>query len=621
MTRRRYISGVLLLLVVLGGGAMIRAAGIHIGNQRFTVTPVVFDAAAGAQTVVPEAAGIVPVTLWGRVSAPDGTAIAGAMITAGDGQALYRKTVFSDAQGRYRLTATLPRDIHLRARAPMFSDNSRSLSLGTGGRRQSDFTLAPLRDPDILAEAATASAHAALLDWPDDAVGKTFVSQCHFCHQIGNALTRAPRDRAGWAEVVDRMEGYLVLLTNRDIRTIVDTLDATFTGSQIPALQTADYSPELARASIEEWMAGDGYSFIHDAEIGADGRLYGVDEGHDVIWILDRKTRKLEKVPFPGSDLPTGGLFSGLALPIGIFTGQHGPHSLAEDRDGRFWITNALSSTLMSFDTATRQFRVYAIGRDALYPHTIRIDRAGIIWFTIAGSNQVGRFDPASGAFTLIDLPSNGFSRWISDAFLPLILKIAALKPRGNLHIALSHYKLTGLGREVLNMPYGIDVNPADGSIWYSKLYADRIGRIEPDTLEITEIATPLEGPRRLRFGADGTLWIPFFDESAVMRFDPATETFTAYDLPLLSDGEYETPYALNVHPETGDVWITSNLSDRVFRFDPGTGNFTSYPSPTRVTFLRDLVFAENGAVCSSQSNLPAYAIETGAPSFICIDF
>jgi len=88
----------------------------------------------------------------------------------------------------------------------------------------------------------------------------------------------------------------------------------------------------------------------------------------------------------------------------------------------------------------------------------------------------------------------------------------------------------------------------------------------------------------------------------------------------LLSPGEYETPYALNVDPQTNEVWITSNLSDRILRFDPETEQFVSYPSPTRVTFLRDLVFTPDGAICSSQSNLPAYAIEGGVPSFICLN-
>ncbi len=293
---------------------------------------------------------------------------------------------------------------------------------------------------------------------------------------------------------------------------------------------------------------------------------------------------------------------------------------LAQDQDGRFWITNALSSTLMSYDPGTKRFGVYTVGGDALYPHTLRIDRRGIVWFTLAASNQVARFDPAMETFIVIDLPSNGFYRWVADAFLPAILKIASWFPRKNLHLSMSHHAWTGEGKEVLNMPYGIDISPVDGSVWYAKLYADRIGRIDPETLEIIEIETPLRGPRRPRFDQEGMLWIPSFDEGAILRFNPNTDEFKSYPLPRLAPNEYETPYALNVHPETGDIWITSNLSDRIFRFTPKTEIFISYPSPTRVTFLRDLVFTEDGKVCSSHSNLPAYAIEGGLSGFICLD-
>jgi hypothetical protein len=45
----------------------------------------------------------------------------------------------------------------------------------------------------------------------------------------------------------------------------------------------------------------------------------------------------------------------------------------------------------------------------------------------------------------------------------------------------------------------------------------------------------------------------------------------------------------------------------------------SGYPLPTRVTWLRDLVFAKDGGICSSSSNLPAYGIEGGRASFICL--
>jgi streptogramin lyase len=173
---------------------------------------------------------------------------------------------------------------------------------------------------------------------------------------------------------------------------------------------------------------------------------------------------------------------------------------------------------------------------------------------------------------------------------------------------------------DLFNLPYGIDINPKDGGVWYAKLYGNMLGHVDPETMEITEYQTPLKGPRRPRFDADGILWIPSFDESALLRFDPTTGEFKTYPLPTLSPDEYETPYALNVHPETGDVWMTSNMSDRILRFIPKEERFISYPSPTRVTWLRDLTFTKDGKVCSSSSNLPAYAIEDGVPSFICVD-
>ena len=104
------------------------------------------------------------------------------------------------------------------------------------------------------------------------------------------------------------------------------------------------------------------------------------------------------------------------------------------------------------------------------------------------------------------------------------------------------------------------------------------------------------------------------------MRFDTATNTFESFKIPSVGEGENETPYALNVNHRTGDVWMAANNSDRVLRFRPSTRTFLNYPSPTRVTVLRDFAFTEDGAVCSSSSNLPAGAIEGGRPSFICIE-
>lgn len=561
--------------------------------------------------------------LRGQVTDPAGSPWPGAMVSLANEAGSHRLTVYSDREGAYEAVSPFSGKVRVRLRTPHHRDRSVNIELEADGIRELNLVAGKPLAPAEASERLQASAHAARLAWPDEAAKETFISQCNFCHQVGNELTRRPRPLQEWEKTVERMEGYLaVLLTEEQADTIAHSLHDGFTGESITRGNShKPYHEQLPAASFEEWLVGDGMSFIHDAEVGSDGHFYGADEGHDVIWELDPATGEVteHRLPEP-PDMNTGGKFEGLRLPIGIFTGKHGPHSLAEDDNGVFWITNSLSSYLISFDTKTHEFRQFELQGDELYPHTIRIGADGMIWFTNAASNQVTRFNPDKEQFRTIDLPSNGFAHWMTDAFLPMMLEIASWWPGENVHLSLSHHKWAGLGRDVMSMPYGIDISPVDGRIWYAKLLAHKIGVIDPETLEITEYDTPLHGPRRPRFDDRGRLWIPAFDDSGLMRFDPETESFTTWRIPALAPGEWETPYALNVHPQTQAVWITSNNSDRIFRFDPDSETFTSYPSPTRVTFLRDLVFNADGEVCSSQSNLPAYAIEGGRPSFLCLD-
>ena len=580
----------------------------------FRPTGMALAMALGGGLCSPAAAG----TVSGHVMSA-GKPIPGAMVTAFDEAKSRRDTVYSDADGRYSLTIDFAGNISLRARAPYFKDATKEIDMPIDCASVADYDLSRETDPVALSNSLTASAHLTALSWNDPQMKAAFVSQCNYCHQVGNELTRVPRSREGWDETVRRMEGYLAIITNREAEGIASTLTNGFDGKPIAAIQKHPWSDELARAKVKEWVVGDELTFVHDSDVGEDGHLYGSDEGHDIIWELDRKTGKIDAHQLPDIDLPEGGVFSGFRLPIGVFTGKHGPHSMAQAKDGKFWITNALSSTLASYDPATKAFKLYDVGRTHLYPHTARIDGEGIVWFTIAASNEVGRFDPKTEQMTVIPLPHDGFWRGVTDYAFPYIVKIGTFFPKSGMHLAVSHTKWADQGRDALSLPYGIDVNPVDGSIWYAKLNVNKIGRIDPKTFAIKEFDTPMKGPRRPRFDKQGNIWIPAFDDSGLMKFDTRTDTFETHKLPLLSPDEYETPYALNVHPVTGDVWITSNMSDRIFRFSPTTKTFVSYPLPTRVTWLRDLVFAKDGGICSSSSNLPAYGIEGGRASFICL--
>ncbi|MBV8500339.1 MAG: carboxypeptidase regulatory-like domain-containing protein [Paucibacter sp.] len=580
--------------------------------NRYRITASTFGAALLAAASCAQAG-----TIAGTVTTA-GQPLAGAMVTAFDGAQKRRDTVYTDALGNYTLNVDFGGKLTLRARAPYFKDATQDITLAVNAKATQVFNLERHSVAEELSVSLPASAHLTTLPWPSHDTRAAFISQCNYCHQVGNALTRAPKDEAGWKQTVTRMEGYFAALTPQEEKDITQVLAKGFDGKPVAAKELYPSQPEVASAKVKEWVVGDAMSFIHDADVGEDERMYGSDEGHDLIWVLDRSTGQITQNKLPDIDLPEGGVFSGVQLPIGVFTGKHGPHSMAQAKDGKFWITNALSSTLASFDPVTKKFKLYELGRTHLYPHTVRIDKEGIVWFTITASNEVGRFDPKTEKFTAIQLP-HGFWQGVTDYMFPYILKIGSLFPKQNFQLGVAHHRWANVGRGAFAFPYGIDVNPVDGSIWYAKLYAHKIGRIDPKTLAITEYDTPLKGPRRLRFDKSGILWIPSFDEGGLMKFDSKTARFQTFKLPLLAHNEYEVPYALNVHPKTGDVWITSNMSDRIFRFDPKTETFVTYAMPTRVTWLRDLVFAKDGGICSSSSNLPAYGIEGGLASFICL--
>ncbi|NJD31549.1 MAG: hypothetical protein FIB04_06655 [Gammaproteobacteria bacterium] len=557
-------------------------------------------------------------SLGGTVTLPDGRPAFGAMVSVFNDAKNQKQTVYTAADGSYAIVTPYAGKLDVRARLANYDDVLVTVDAASDQASRLDLKLRNFASDQAASDALSASAHNAVLPWRRADDRHNFVSQCNYCHQIGNMTTRAPRSHDAWLATINKMEGYLAMLTRAQANRIAAVFEKGFDGNPVKAHHDYGATDELARAKVEEWQVGDGFSFIHDMDVAEDGKFYGTDEGHDVLWVLDPRTGGVERIDLPKSDLPRGGLFSGMHLAIGIFTGSHGPHSMAQTKDGRIWVTNALSSTIMSFDPKTKQFKTYPVPGDALYPHTIRVDKDDIVWFTIVASNQIGRFDPKTEQMTVMRLPHNGFFRWVTDMLFPTLLRISSWFPDHAYLLDFSHHRF--LGYTVLAFPYGIDVNPKDGSIWYAKLYANRIGRIDPKTMQVKEYDTPMSGPRRPRFDNDGIFWIPAFDEGALMRFDPATEKFETYKIPGVAPGEYETPYALNVYRPTGEIWMAANNSDRVIRFSPATKTFRSYPSPTRVTVLRDFSFTKDGKVCSSQSNLPAYAIEGAVPSYLCID-
>ena len=152
--------------------------------------------------------------------------------------------------------------------------------------------------------------------------------------------------------------------------------------------------------------------------------------------------------------------------------------------------------------------------------------------------------------------------------------------------------------------------------MWAARLYANDIARIDPETDEITMIDFPYNGPRRLRVDADGNIWIVAFQDSLLVKYDPATEAFTHYELPVVN----ELPYALNVDRQRGVVWVNGNQSDTILGFDIDSESWKVYPMPRQRFFTRDIeISEEDGAIYTTNSHFPTWQSEGGVPTLLRI--
>jgi len=556
----------------------------------------------------------------GRVAAADGTPVVGARISFAHGEPRHTLTVYSAADGSFRtpsLSGSGPWT--LRVRRIGWRDLEREGLSGADGAL--DLVVERETDPAAVAAQLPANRwYAMVLAKLDEPQREELVRQCTFCHQQGNQATRIWRAPEQWDKVLALMARMGAGLSP-DLRAAIPALfNETYDlETAVPILTANMHDPSFApapslearRALVEEWQVGHRASMQHDIVVHPDGRIYSVDMTQDMLYRLDPRGPEgvIDSWPLPETDLPLGGVFGGKNAPTTPNANAHlGPHSIQVAPDGSLYITLALGNKLGRFDPSSESWTLIDVA-EGFYPHTLRFDHQGRIWYTLAASNHLGMYDPATGEQKHLRLPARNWQQDLGLRLLPLFLWLNRNFDLGDVSAG------EGMTAPV---PYGVDVAP-DGSVWLSQLNEHRIGRVDPETLELEMIDTPFTGPRRLRFDSTGKLWIPGFSAGLVSRFDPATREFRSWQLPIEPSGS-ETPYALHVNRKTDEVWICGTNSDTLIRFEPHAQEFTVYPLPTRVTYTREIDFDAQGRVWTSNSNAPTWQIEEGFPRLIRLD-
>jgi virginiamycin B lyase len=281
--------------------------------------------------------------------------------------------------------------------------------------------------------------------------------------------------------------------------------------SQWAALRTTS-SSSAPRPTVREFTVPAG-THPHDVAPAPDGTVWYTAQHTGALGRLDPRTGKTTHIP----------LGDGSA-----------PHGVIVGPDGAAWITDGGLNAIVRVDPSSLEVKSFPLPESSGYANlnTATFDRGGVLWFT-GQSGIYGRLEPESGAMRVFRAPG-------------------------------------GEG------PYGITTTPR-GDVWYASLAGSHVARINRATGKATVVRppTPGQGARRIWSDSRGRLWVSEWNAGKLARYDPSTKRWREWRLPGPAQ-----PYA--VYVDNRDiVWLTDFGRSGIVRFAPATGTFTRFPLRT----------------------------------------
>lgn len=138
-------------------------------------------------------------------------------------------------------------------------------------------------------------------------------------------------------------------------------------------------------------------------------------------------------------------------------------------------------------------------------------------------------------------------------------------------------YDLQNSGAETHDIavdPYGVG--------WANERLGGKVGRLDPDTLQFTEIAPPLTTakkarPGNLQISAKGVMWLPDPNEKRWLSYDIKAAKWTSWPFPATVRGQ-ANGNSMAIAAD-GVVWNSGPGAAR--RLNPATGEWTAWDSPS----------------------------------------
>ena len=268
----------------------------------------------------------------------------------------------------------------------------------------------------------------------------------------------------------------------------------------------------------------------------------------------------------------------------------------AEAPDGSIWWTGMWASLAGRLDPETGEMSEYQLPQEAR-PHTIVPHEDGSIWYTGNSNATVGRLDPETGEIT--EYPTRARDP-----------HSAVFHPNGMFYFTAQQAAMLGrLDPETGELteidteprPYGIQVD-AEGTVWVAYNGTNKIGALDPETMEVRYYEVPNADSRirRLGIASDGSIWYGNSTMGRIGHLDPETGTIREWPSPSGPDSH---PYALAVVDDV--VWYNESgqRPDTLVRFDPETEEFQSWPIPSGVGIVRNFWVTRDGNLLIHQTS------------------
>jgi virginiamycin B lyase len=119
----------------------------------------------------------------------------------------------------------------------------------------------------------------------------------------------------------------------------------------------------------------------------------------------------------------------------------------------------------------------------------------------------------------------------------------------------------------------------ADGSLWWTGMYANVLGRLDPKTGAMKEfpLKTPGSGPHGLVEDKAGNIWFTANAKGYIGRLNPKTGEITEYKMPDPAARDPHTP----IFDQQGMLWFTAQGANMIGRLNPQTGEIKLVTSKT----------------------------------------